>query len=84
MSNSSRNTEPDVWSLASRIGWVIFGPWLLLAVVGYETSSHLGSGPFWFMGTVELTLLGMTWTVGVVLVLRSWLVRRKSGSPSSA
>jgi lipid-A-disaccharide synthase-like uncharacterized protein len=81
MSNSSRNAEPDVWSLASRIGLVIFGPWLLLAVVGYETGgrSRLGSAPFWFMGTVELTLLGMIWTVGVVLVVQSWLGRRSSG-----
>ena len=28
------------------------------------------------MGTVELALLGMTWTLGVVLVVRSWLLAR--------
>jgi membrane protein YdbS with pleckstrin-like domain len=86
VSNSSRNREPDVWSLASSIGLVIFGPWLLLAAVGYETGGRgrLGTAPFWFIGTVVLTLLGMIWTLGVVLVVQSWLVRGKSGSPSSA
>lgn len=78
MSSSNPNTAPSVWSLISSIGLVIFGPQLLLVIIGLFTG---GFG----LGTPELTLLMVIWCVGIPLVVVRWIIQRtKSAAPSSA
>jgi hypothetical protein len=77
MSDSTPVRRPTVWSLVSSIGLVVLGPYLLLAVIGIFTGSFA-------LGEVELTLIWLVWVVGTVLVVRSWLRRRRAAGPSSA
>ncbi|HET9646757.1 MAG TPA: hypothetical protein VFP34_00810 [Microlunatus sp.] len=54
-----------LWALISSIGLVIFGPWLLLILLG------LLGGTF-DLGTPELILVWLCWLIGIPMVAALW------------
>lgn len=54
-----------LWALISSIGLVIFGPWLLLVLLG------LLGGTF-DLGTPELILVWLCWLIGIPMVAALW------------
>ena len=67
-----RGVLKAVWSLISSIGLVIFGPVLLLMVLG------LLSGTF-AIGTPELLLVWLCWLIGIPTVVVLWYRKYLAG-----